>query len=696
MPMPYELRSPEDIAMEYGGNKQKIGAAVQAGLLDPTAGVLAGMFIDRMRNAAVEEQAPTTTVAQDTMSPRPAPVAPSAGLAAMQPQGVPAPGAGAVPAGPAMPTPMPQGMARGGLTMLDVPDTMYDYGMGGIVAFAEGDAVEDRLRLLPVDNLADAYVFLQERGAEIPEDMSEEAVIDYANRVREMENMEIRDSGVRVPSEPTPAQITPFGAPRVDYGRAADPTRVEEMRLDMTPEMPMGGGEYAPGFEMQAPTQRGLPGLMAPEGPVPERAVPFLGQMMEAITPTAEASEFKDGATVVTPEQARAELAEIAPDWYDAGGRSDIQVVRDLEGFKERMARRPRREETTTPEDEKEASGFSPKSIRERIMSGIGGLAETLTADKPLVSPRTSVLAIPAVTELAQNIDQVRSQPYGSVQMDEIQRMFPTMETSVAPSAAQDEADFLNKNYLGRKVEEYSLSPKMPTAAEMGFRAAEIPPEATETPDAGLGAITPKPGQVSDPKLAGLFGDEKAKNMALLELGARLMAGQSPYALQNLGTAATGTLQSIREQQKAASDRLLKERMLQIEEAKAGKEKDTDERNRLRILQTGTPKERAALERIMEQEQEVARARLGLTGERYSQQAREKALEQAMKDIDIIQAKAEAAEDPSKRAAYNALLEERIAQYMGTGTLSTGLGNISPSLMEGYGGGSIFTKSGQM
>jgi len=112
MPMPYELRSPEDIAKEYGGNKQKIGAAVQAGLLDPTAGVLAGMFIDRMRNAVAEEQAPTTTVAQDTMSPRPAPApgagAVPAGLAAMQPQAAPmqptpAPGAGAVQ------------MARGGL-----------------------------------------------------------------------------------------------------------------------------------------------------------------------------------------------------------------------------------------------------------------------------------------------------------------------------------------------------------------------------------------------------------------------------------------------------------------------------------------------------------------------------------------------------------------------------------------------------
>jgi len=56
---------------------------------------------------------------------------------------------------------------------------------------------------------------------------------------------------------------------------------------------------------------------------------------MEAITPTAEASGFGNGAPVVTPEAARAELAEIAPDWYDANLRSDAQVVKDLADFKE-------------------------------------------------------------------------------------------------------------------------------------------------------------------------------------------------------------------------------------------------------------------------------------------------------------------------------------------------------------------------
>ena len=50
------MMSPQDIALEYNGNKQKIAAAAQSGLIDPTAAVMAGMFIDRMRAAAAQEQ----------------------------------------------------------------------------------------------------------------------------------------------------------------------------------------------------------------------------------------------------------------------------------------------------------------------------------------------------------------------------------------------------------------------------------------------------------------------------------------------------------------------------------------------------------------------------------------------------------------------------------------------------------------
>lgn len=168
---PYSIQSPEQIAKDYGGNKQKIAEAMQMGVVDPTAGTLAGMFIDRMRSAAQAEQAPQQTVAQQVFTP-PAPPAPMGGVGApppIPPQGAPA-GLGATPEAaqmpqipaPEMPVPemgapemaapeeeAPMGMAGGGLTTLPLPDAMFDepdngsYADGGIVAFAKGGPLTD-------------------------------------------------------------------------------------------------------------------------------------------------------------------------------------------------------------------------------------------------------------------------------------------------------------------------------------------------------------------------------------------------------------------------------------------------------------------------------------------------------------------------------------------------------------------------
>lgn len=157
---PYRIQSPEDIAKDYGGNKQQIAQAMQMGIVDPTAGVLAGMFIDRMRSAQMQEMAPQTTVAQKVMggAPAAAPLAPAGGLGATAPTMPPMAPQG----GPGLPPPpmeaAPPGMAAGGefqppymsgggLSELPLPDTMFDedrnggYAGGGIVAFAEGDEV---------------------------------------------------------------------------------------------------------------------------------------------------------------------------------------------------------------------------------------------------------------------------------------------------------------------------------------------------------------------------------------------------------------------------------------------------------------------------------------------------------------------------------------------------------------------------
>lgn len=176
---PFSMQSPESIAKEYSGNKQKIAQAMQMGIVDPTAGTLAGMFIDRMRSAQMQEQGPPQTVAQQVFAPpQPAmpqgapppgagappmggmpPRPPMGGMPPAPPMGPP-PGAGAPPMGgmpPAPPmgpppgagAPPPMGLAGGGLAALPIPDAMFEeptnggYANGGIVAFAGGNEVED-------------------------------------------------------------------------------------------------------------------------------------------------------------------------------------------------------------------------------------------------------------------------------------------------------------------------------------------------------------------------------------------------------------------------------------------------------------------------------------------------------------------------------------------------------------------------
>jgi hypothetical protein len=125
----FDLLSAEKVAAKYGGDKRKIGEAAQMGLVNPTVAVMAGMFIDRMRNAAVKEQQPTTTVAQDTMTP---PVQ-TAGLGATSQANTQM---AAVPTGT-------RTLAEGGLSSLPVDEDMFpdEYAGGGIVAFARGDLV---------------------------------------------------------------------------------------------------------------------------------------------------------------------------------------------------------------------------------------------------------------------------------------------------------------------------------------------------------------------------------------------------------------------------------------------------------------------------------------------------------------------------------------------------------------------------
>lgn len=136
---PMSLTTPESIAREYGGNKKKIAEAARMGLLDPTAAVMAGMFIDKMRAAATAEQAQDTTVAQDILG---------GGLGALptppQQQTPPMPAQAAMQAQQAQPQAAPvRPELMQGVAALPA-DNIGEYAGGGIVAFGTGgDTGED-------------------------------------------------------------------------------------------------------------------------------------------------------------------------------------------------------------------------------------------------------------------------------------------------------------------------------------------------------------------------------------------------------------------------------------------------------------------------------------------------------------------------------------------------------------------------
>tara|TARA_R110000787_G_scaffold55531_2_gene128250 strand:- start:7309 stop:9276 length:1968 start_codon:yes stop_codon:yes gene_type:complete len=111
---PYILKQPvQEIVENSGGNKQKIAQQAQMGLIDPTAAVLAGMYIDRIREAEAAEKEQATTVAEQVFTPKPAPEAVSQMQLAQQ-------GLGGAPA-PKMPAGVNMGMTPPKMPMAPRP-----------------------------------------------------------------------------------------------------------------------------------------------------------------------------------------------------------------------------------------------------------------------------------------------------------------------------------------------------------------------------------------------------------------------------------------------------------------------------------------------------------------------------------------------------------------------------------------------
>jgi hypothetical protein len=268
---PYNIQSPEGIAKEYAGNKQRIAQATQMGLLDPTAAVLAGMFIDRMRMAQSQEQVPQQTVAQQVLTPQPQmPQQPmGAGLgatpqAAQLAAAYPADGQPPPIPGPSMPGQGPVMAAEGGLLALPVDNAMFEpsYSSGGIVAFARGadeeGVVDERER-------ARLRRMMQERFGSIPEvaqQLATMSVEDMRRALGEAEAAPVAPMSemTEVPMAPTSpvAAVTPPAV--VDQGPAAN---VAAATTPSSQAIEQAAVAANPEAAQQAAAQGGAPGLQA-------------------------------------------------------------------------------------------------------------------------------------------------------------------------------------------------------------------------------------------------------------------------------------------------------------------------------------------------------------------------------------------------------------------------------------------------
>ena len=140
-------RSVGDLIATYGSNVQRLKMDAATGKIDPTKAVMAMMAIQRI--VAANTQPPSgTTVAQDTgIAPPPQQM----GMNAITPS--------VTPVAPAAPQQPPMRMAYGGqvavsnnqvpspamergLSGLPVPDNMFDYAEGGMIAFGDGGNVK--------------------------------------------------------------------------------------------------------------------------------------------------------------------------------------------------------------------------------------------------------------------------------------------------------------------------------------------------------------------------------------------------------------------------------------------------------------------------------------------------------------------------------------------------------------------------
>ena len=534
-------RSVGDIVAAYGSNIQKLKMDAATGKIDPTKAVMAMMAIQRI--VAANTQPPSgTTVAQDTgiapppqqmgmnaITPSVTPVAPQQPPMRMAYGGQVAVSNNQVPS-PAM---------ERGLSGLPVPDNMFDYAEGGMVAFGDGGDVKrfdrgglsaERIaarQVSPFPNSSAADLFSRQQSLMPPYMFDDE--VNYRRMLERMTVDDLKELARKTPmTVPGTGETNPrFKAiEEVVRSRTASvgPYAAPPTQPRGTPPIPGSIGPYtAP--PMQGAAVPNVPGLTpAPversgvykAGQAVGRGLSGMGKLLsEGLVSTAPKAA---GALSVLPYALEARDLNVGEEGTLQG--LAIQRLKSLGYTDEQIAKVPRNELTraaaSATQVVRQAEAPQADTTKKDTKAEEKAAVDTAVSEARRIIGPTPKLDMPKAPELL-------DVPKLKTLKEEIEIAQPLAKEMYQdhPEAKKTLDDILkgDKETLAKQGYDFDMIKNM--VAETRAEREKIPAQRKE-----------------------------AANLRLLEAGLAIMGGSSPYAFVNIGKGGSEAAKGFNEDMK--------------------------------------------------------------------------------------------------------------------------------------------------
>jgi hypothetical protein len=555
-------RTVGDIVATYGSDVQRLKMDAAAGKIDPTTALMAMMTIQRI--VAANTQPPSgTTVAQDIgMAPPP-----QAGLSAMAPQGAP----GANPVRMAYGgqvaisnNQVPSPAMERGISGLPVPDNMFDYADGGMIAFAGGGGVQrfdrgglsaERIaarQVSPFPSSSAADLFSRQQSL-IPPYMFD----DEVNYRRMLERMTVDD--LKELARKTPMTVPGTGEtnPRfkaieeVVRSRTASigPYAAPQMRSAPVPN-PMGGGFTPP--PMQGAAAPPIPGTITPD-PMKEAYEKFVGGSKRIglsalknlgtgaiLGIPGAAVEYLTGTNPSDPAAVgRRMMPAGAPSLFALTDEAAKRVISNLLPTKEGKEGEKGKDEKGRLSAAEFYKNLSPE-VQKSLDQALDAAVEAAKRNKFTEAPATTTTAPTAPTVPRQ---EERRGP----------ALSPTVPALPYIGSGQTGDFAVSPEERARNLVKMSGLPKIEALSDEQAlqRIKDIEAKSGVDPD----FFKNIQGRIDTMREEAKTDKKEAANLRIVEAGLGILGGTSPYAFVNIGKGASeavkGFGQDLKEYQKA-------------------------------------------------------------------------------------------------------------------------------------------------